>query len=496
MRTGRLLLYTDQTVQYPLVDGISFDKKYLLNPRFRIRAEPSRILLYSYDTALGRLSGGYHFLHPRTAILLALMDGKRTFEEVAEAFSFVMCDDVPEDVSKTGLRNLVEKLQEYNRDIIVEPRGAVLEQLNRPSPSDFVIDSSQIDLETFNPRLAFPLTVSFHLNLECNRGCIYCYAPSHTPERPHMPVSRYIELFDEVKAKQAGEIQFAGADALLNPNIVPITAAALERGYDPFLSTKQYVSPELASAFADIGLPFMQVSLDSADPQIAAHLTACSGYRDIAYRSIANLQNAGIKVRVKAVATSLNIDGIPELARELGRRNIDSLMVDAYGRSVFRHNDGLFPSNEAIASCLEKVEEARREFPAMTVMASLEPYYEQSKSERAAKWGGRAACSAGRSSLTIMTDGTVLTCDQVPVAAEFLHGSVKEMSIEEVWNSPAVQHLVYPQQSALDEPCRSCGDYLTCCNEGGRCLRDVYIAFGNASSGDPKCPRIDIAARY
>lgn len=69
-------------------------------------------------------------------------------------------------------------------------------------------------------------------------------------------------------------------------------------------------------------------------------------------------------------------------------------------------------------------------------------YFEPGREERARDWEGRPACSAGRSSIKIMTDGTTLTCDQVPVDESFMHGSVRNMSIEEAWNSGGVRAVV------------------------------------------------------
>lgn len=488
--------YKEINADFRTISDFVGGSRYLLHPRFRMRRERSRILLYSFVPALGTLAGSYHMLHPRTAILLSLFDGDRTFDDVVDSFRYIIDDETPREDARRGLGRLLGNLLVDTPKLLVEPIDPCYRSPYRPSPFDFIIDAGQVDLTTTNPVLDFPLSVNFHLNLSCNRKCRYCYAPSHVQEREHMPVSRYIELFEEASEGGAAEVQFAGADPLLNPNVVMLTAEVVKRGYAPFISTKQYVSLELAQRFAETGLEFMQISLDSMDPKMAALLTGCDGYLDMALRSIAHLQAAGIKVRIKAVATGLNIDGIPCLIHSLAARNVVSVLVDAYGRSVFRHSDDLWVPNEAIDKCLAEIPAIQCEFPNCTIITALEPWYASGREQRTLNWKKRAACSAGRSSLMIMTDGSIIACDQVPVQDGFILGSVSRSTIREQWQSAGMRRVVYPGRETLNNPCRSCEEYEQCCFEGGRCLRDVFVAFGTAVDGDPKCPRIDIPNRY
>jgi PqqA peptide cyclase len=496
MSQGTLRGFKETGAEFLAISRFIGGSRYLLHPRFRMRREKTRILLYSFVPELGTLAGSYHMLHPRTAILLSLFDGERTFDDVVDTFRYIIDDQTAPADALRGIRRLLGNLLADNPKLLVEPKDESSRNPYQPSPFDFIIDADLVDLTTTNPVLDFPLTVNFHLNLSCNRKCLYCYAPSHTEEREHMPVSRFIELFEEATENGAAEVQFAGADPLLNPDVVQLTAEVVKRGYSPFISTKQYVSPERARSFAEAGLEYMQISLDSVDPTEAALLTGCDRYLDLALRSIDHLQAAGIKVRIKAVATGLNIAGIPRLIRAMAAREVVSVLVDAYGRSVFRHTDDLWAPNDAIARCLAEIPAIQREFPRCTIITTLEPWHPSDREQRVANWKKRAACSAGRSSMMIMTDGSIIACDQVPVQDAFILGDVSRSSIREQWHSAGMRRMVYPGRESMNEPCRSCDDYEQCCLEGGRCLRDVFVAFGTAADGDPKCPRIDVQNRY
>ncbi len=485
----------DITQVSPVAD-IKRNEKYILNPRYRLRRENARILLYSYEKKSVTLAGKYMMLHPRSAILLCLFNGKRAFAEIVEMFCFIIDDKTSMSDAENGLKNILDWLLGENPELLIHAEPGTFPDTDQPSPYDYILENGQIELATPNPVLDFPLSLNFHLNLECNRKCLYCYAPSHIKERSSMPIGRYMELFDEAVANGVGEIQFGGADPLLNPNIIKLTTEVIKRGFDPFISTKQFVSKSLAREFADLGLTTMQISLDSVDVEIAGQLTGCPGYLKIAISSIENLQLAGIDVRIKAVATGLNIDGIPDLCRTVAEKDVVTVLIDAYGRSTFRHNDYLFVPNEKIADCLEKISEINQEFNNCQISTSLEPYLPPDQKQRARNWADRASCSAGRSAMTIMTDGTILVCDQVPIEKDFMLGSVAHSSIKDQWQSHRMREIVYPKQFTLNEPCRSCEDFAKCCTEAGRCVRDVFIAFGTSNDGDPKCPRIDLPNRY
>ncbi len=482
-------------LDYPKVGNLQVDKKYIINPRFRMRPESGRVVLYSYDSELGGLSARHYMLHPRIAILLALMDGTRTLGDVIHAFSYIMDIEAVGAALAFDAKHILEDVRKREPSIFVEPRQTTLEHATRYDPLDFAIEAAPESDSAMRIRLDFPLSIAVHLNLQCNRRCVYCYAPSHVSERAHMPVARYDELFAEARARGAAEVRFCGSDSMLHPKVSEITAAVLGKGYDPGLSTKQYVSKSRAREFAGIGLPVMQVSLDSADPDVAARMTDCRDYLNIAFGSIENLKNAGVRVRVKAVATSINIRGIPDLICQLEDRGVDLLLIDTYGRSLFRHRDSLFASNQDLASCRQFVADYRRSGGKMRLLGGIEPYGEHPEAEKATRWRTRAACGAGRTNITIMTDGAVLVCDQVPVEPDFVFGSVRDTSIAELWNSEDIGRLVYPLQSELHPPCNTCSEFVECCRTGGRCLRDVYIATGSARGGDPKCPLVNSSIR-
>lgn len=310
-----------------------------------------------------------------------------------------------------------------------------------------------------------------------------------------MPLEKYIELFDEAKRNGAMDIQFSGADPLLNKNFIRLTKEVVDRGYSPFVSTKQFVSKSLARQIKDAGLREMQVSLDSFDDEIAALLTGCSGYKKMALASIENLLEVGIEVRVKAVGTGVNLEGIPTMVRELARRRVKSVLIDGYGRSVFRHEEYLYATNEDIVRCKEELKAVEAEFPDCTIMTTIEEYFPTNSEERAEAWKNRASCSAGRSQLTIMTDGTIVCCDQVPATSDFFLGSVADSTLAEQWGNEKIERFLNPRKENLEEPCRSC-DLFDDCNHRGRCVRDVYVAFGDVKNGDPKCPVINMPDRF
>ena len=90
----------------------------------------------------------------------------------------------------------------------------------------------------------------------------------------------------------------------------------------------------------------LQVSVDSADNELASWLSGVDDYLDRAKSTTANLVAAGLNPRVKCVMTNYNweeAERIVELFLSLGARRFQFVH---YGRSLYRHSDDLFLTRE------------------------------------------------------------------------------------------------------------------------------------------------------
>ena len=112
----------------------------------------------------------------------------------------------------------------------------------------------------------------------------------------------------------------------------------------------------------------------------------------------------------------------------------------------------------------------------------------------------RAICNAGRFSMTLMPNGEVFICEQLPYDKRYVLGDLKTQSVAECWNGELMKkwHLP-PERSIFSEgsPCKVCPEeyYRACHTVYSRCLRFIYELTGNTITADIKCPRYTFAKR-
>jgi len=234
----------------------------------------------------------------------------------------------------------------------------------------------------------------------------------------------------------------------------------------------------------------MQVSLDSADAEIAGTLVGVPNYLEIARQSITNVQEAGMVATCKAVLTGLNAEGVGDLVKTLYELGVRDILLDGYGRSAFRHRDDLFVPDEVAVQVQQTIEDVRRMYPDARIIGGVEPYEPMGREGKEAAWAKVSTCSTGRSAIAILPDGSVPVCFFCPLEDPFIIARLgKEVTIRDAWDHPGMAAFCSPDPSTLSEPCRSCPDKDKCLLPGKRCVRDVFVASGDIRGPDPKCPR-------
>lgn len=459
----------------------------------KLRREKKRILLYTISPDDGTIRKML-FVTPMTAIFLYLLDGKRTWGDVSNSFSFIFGVS-DKNVVLQYLKNTIELINTMiGEEVFIENRLLVDKDFwSDYDPLDFVIEKDQLDFSSQS--LSAPLDINYIVTQKCNRSCIYCYAEKeYSPVFEELSLSRICSIFQEAKSMKINSITLSGGEAFMRPDFVDIVAEAIKANLIPFVSTKSYLSKKKCALLKDSGLQNIQVSIDSPFEKTANMMTGSKGYFNQMIKTIDNLNSVGMRVKAKAVVTSFNVNQVLELIEFLSKKNISWIHFVRYGRSNFRHQDPLFVSNEDLKIAWEKIERYKSVHPEIRVDHNLGDLNvmprEKTREEKERLFNERAVCGVGKFTLTILPDGAAFACEQLPTNDEFIYGDLKKQTISEIWNSKKLADLVKPpREKFVDQPCYTCNDFDECHDKKGRCLRDAYILFGNAYAVDPKCPQ-------
>ena len=262
-----------------------------------------------------------------------------------------------------------------------------------------------------------PFRVEFEVISRCNLKCKYCYAMPFTQKMTPLEDLRY--LFRKTKNEvDPFEIIILGGEPFLRPDIITVLEdAKMIFGKNVGMSTNGTLLPNLSDAEFDRlrafsgGLPMIQISLDSSDPQIN---DALRGGGEMVLKGMSVLDGHNIPFAAGILPTTNNQHDIARTARELLNRfdqlktiNIENLQaVKIMTPSEYRR---LLTTGEKREQLWYEVSSIAKELGRLDVkITGLEKEYTSNKTmiDRA----NFTTCTAGVLRSGVLTDGGVTVC--------------------------------------------------------------------------------------
>lgn len=335
----------------------------------------------------------------------------------------------------------------------------------------------------------------------CSRKCIYCYAGAGEGESAVgsgeniMEYKVFEKLIDNAKETGIKTVELTGGDPLVIKDIERYIKKVLDCGFECFVSTKHYVTPERAKKIKECGLNVIQVSLDSSDKNIADRMIGCQGGFNEVIQSINNLQEAGVDVIVKAVITSLNIRRIPDLIQYCTKLGVKKITFNLYGMSCGRHNTAFYADEEAIMQLTKEIKSLRERFKSRIFIEYPELYIEQfiktNNGSLEYKHYYRGVCSPLSTSIFVMSNGDIPYCSYLASEKDMILGNIKEESFSDILGSKKLAKWKSPDKELYaDTECYKCGEFEDCYKR--RCHFRTFIAKGTVYAKDPWCKYGDI----
>jgi len=347
-------------------------------------------------------------------------------------------------------------------------------------------------------RLNRPLAVNISFTENCRANCLYCYA--ERASQPDMELGKIRELLDEIAGNDIYIVDITGGDLLTRSDAYDILKAMVEKNFVFFLSTKCYISKKLAKGLAELGIgksdspPHLkrniQLSVDSADSQIAAYLVQRPNYLGRMTESVKNLVEAGISPKIKCVLSEINSQAPRQLVKYFTGLGVKDFQFVQYGRSYYRHKDELFLSQKSKERLPEEIESIRNEYPDIEIVYQNNPSVESKIDTDWDEWNNRSVCSGGRVTMLVKSNGDVTLCDQIPHIPEHVVGNVFKQGVLDVWNSQRLLDFIHPPRERFKNTvCFDCPHFDSCQTGKGYCYRDSLFVYGSLYDAPPNCPR-------
>lgn len=484
---------------------MKLNTRYILNPNDRLRNDGKKCVIYSIDDFFHTVSN-VTILSSHEALLISLFDGIKPLQEVINLYFDLIGQATDNSIQCNSILHALEniRIRMNNHLFLIEAhqvsdnkRKAIV-QAN--PPEKFIIPYDKEQSCQINYRLSAPLFVNFNVTTTCDFHCIYCYHPL-IPIFDYLPLERFKIIVKQLKEAGCESIMLTGGDPFQRPDFIEIVKLLQEQEMNYSISTKSILNESTIERLCkECGMKSIQLSLDSDKQEILTYLTGCKeDYLFEFEKMVNNLHFYEVEVRIKTVLTSYNIvqmeTFLPYLYDQLCIKNIQLVK---YKRSGPRHTDKLFPSDLQFNKANIILAEFRKNHHDCIISSDdfektfTDPVVPEDfcKNDFFKK---RIICTAGRYSMTILPNGEVTVCEQLPYDVRFILGNLAKENLQEVWNGPLMKkwleappRIAFPKESS----CFSCEEekYKPCHEIYSRCLKNIFITSGNIYEPDTNCP--------
>lgn len=272
-------------------------------------------------------------------------------------------------------------------------------------------DEISIDTQEFLSRhdMERPRLVSLHIELttRCNERCIHCYIPNKTKNNGYdMSLERFMHLIDEFYELGGIHVILSGGESLLHKDIISALRYCRQKDMKiSVLSNFLNIDDELISVFKEVNLSMAKVSLYSMDASIHDAITKVKGSFVKTIDNIRKLHAADIPMEISCPLLKTNFKGYKDVmafAYELKiKANTDlNLMAESdFNTENLDLNISLDEQEEVLRDILETDEN-------YATMVGNDVYNSIGETD----FADRSICGAGKSSLSVSSNGNVAVC--------------------------------------------------------------------------------------
>jgi len=342
--------------------------------------------------------------------------------------------------------------------------------------------------------------LQWHLTAKCEESCRHCYmhdSPTYDSElKNELSPEACRQVLDDFTRTVRGwgveaRINFSGGDPLLRKDLLGLVKEASARGFFVgILGNPHLLTEKTALKLKNAGVSRYQISLDGLETTHDSLRGRKGAFRD-ALRAISILNKVGLTSVVMFTLSRLNASELIPVIRLCARKNVrifDFARLVPAGTGKALKNE-MLGADEYRELLLRVLEEYRRLEAAGCAtyfgrkenlwvllyheLGLLPPLPRQSETIF-------SGCSVGSRIMTILADGTVLSCRRLPVKL----GRVPGQRLREIFIS-SKNHRRLRSVEKL-ERCARCR-LLPFCRG---CPAVAHGATGDFLAGDPQCWRV------
>ncbi|MCI5179489.1 MAG: radical SAM protein [Candidatus Electrothrix sp. AW3_4] len=183
-----------------------------------------------------------------------------------------------------------------------------------------------------------PLSASFELTRRCNFRCVHCYLGDQQALQQHrqqeLDTDTIIKLLDQMVEAGTLFLTLTGGDPMLRPDFIRIYEHAVRSGLlVSVYCNGSLITEKIAASFTTYPPRIVEITLYGATQKTFETITQRPGSYTACIQGISLLRQAGVRLRLKTMAITLNYQELPamrSMAKEMGLQ--------------FRHDCSIIPA--------------------------------------------------------------------------------------------------------------------------------------------------------
>jgi radical SAM protein with 4Fe4S-binding SPASM domain len=350
-----------------------------------------------------------------------------------------------------------------------------------------------------------PFLVVWNFTYKCNLKCKHCYSDSGNSSKTELSTEEAMKVVDQIADFGVTSLAFSGGEPLMRKDFFEIARHAVDTGLYVSLATNgTLLTEENAGKLKEIGVHYVEVSLDGADAKTHDFFRGKTGAFDQTLKGLKNCLDKDICTCIAVTATKNNLTEIPavlEMAENMGidRFTLFNFVPVGRGKEIVAVDPSPQEREELLSFLNKKLSEDHKiailsttpqlarvalqcQSPTQEDIIMPLAHMEATKISKRAKAladfiGG---CGAGRFYCAISPEGNVQPCVFMPLVV----GNLRTERLEDIWfNSPVFRDL--RDREKLKGRCGKCEFKFVC----GGCRARAYAYHDDYLMSDPGCIR-------
>lgn len=337
------------------------------------------------------------------------------------------------------------------------------------------------------PFLSSPISVDIFITNRCNLHCVHCFSADDKKDKKDMALEDLTRLFDRLERNVVFEVRLNGGEPLVHPNIVDIIDDLEGRRFRKVLITNGTLLTDNVVKLLKSSGVIPTVSLDDSISEEHDRFRGISGSHEATLRGLKLLFKNQVQYGINTCIHRGNrkrFHKIIDLAKKYGAYRVSFLDLKNTGR--MRKNTQWFPSVNEYQRMLPALYLARKMYEEIDVSYDVFLHCHPLQESIHEFKKGIISCSAGKSRMSIDSDGYVYPCNMVISDQKWSMGNVLHETISDIWFNE--KWASFRGDVRIDDllACNECERKSSCVDL--YCRLYPYAATGDFFAPHPNCP--------